>query len=89
MSKATATAMKTKAENVGYLAPGSNDVYDLYQWKLEMGFLKGAWRARLPLREKIKVYRLLGRRLRIARVKLIAELGASLRSKLSVARRSD
>ena len=82
MNQATATALKTKAENVEYLARGSNDVYDLYQWKLEMGFFKGAWRARLPLGEKLKIYGVLARRLRHARAKLAAQLGASLRGRL-------
>jgi glycosyltransferase involved in cell wall biosynthesis len=86
MSKATSTAMKTKSENQQYFAQGSSDVYDLYQWKTEMGFFAAAWRARLPFREKLKVYQVLGRRLRHARGKLVAELGASLRSRMRSSR---
>lgn len=89
MNKATATAMKTKAENVEYFEQGSNSVYDFHHWKLEMGFFKGAWRARLPLGEKLKVYRVLGRRLRHAHPKLVAELGASLRGRMSTGGRSE
>ena len=89
MNKATATAMKTKAENVRYFAQGSSDIYDLYQWKLEMGFIKGAWRARLPFAEKLKVYRVLGRRLRHVRGKLVAELGASLRGRMRSSGRAE
>jgi glycosyltransferase involved in cell wall biosynthesis len=89
MSKATATALKTKAENIEYFAQGSRDVYDLHQWKLELGLFKGVWRARLPLGEKLSVYRVLGRRLRYARGKLAAELGASLRSRMSTTSRPE
>jgi glycosyltransferase involved in cell wall biosynthesis len=88
MSKETATAMKTEVENIQYFAQGSNDIYDLYQWKLEMGFFKGAWRARLPFAEKLKVYQVLGRRLRHARWKLVAELRESIRSRMRIGGRA-
>jgi glycosyltransferase involved in cell wall biosynthesis len=83
MSRATATAMKSEAENREYMTQGAADVYELRHWRMELGYFAGAWRSRLPFGEKLAVYRLLLRRLRYGRSKLLADLVAWFRNKIS------
>lgn len=83
MSHATATALKSKAENMDYFAQGSADIYELYRWRLQAGYFASAWRAPIRLRDKLAVYGVLVRSLGHARASLCAELAAWLRNKVS------
>lgn len=83
MSRATATAMKSEAENREYMTRGATDVYALHHWKMVLGYFAGARRARLPIGETLAVYRLLLRRMRYGRSKLLADLVAWFRNKFS------